>query len=548
MMFALGASAFALVAESTSSAANPPVWISGMSVSDAWMSGLTMQNWNGALTQQAYAEGNYIWFIAKISVSAPGDTDAEHLWTGNGEDNATLTISGKDNCLNLTSANMATLAKIDGMNVTARQINNVSQNVLSTANSVKFTFRSAAPVSMDSQGVLQFNANFMSNLWIDGIYAKNSYYDGVNKNAAGVLAPLANQATLQKDYFLHFMAIANAATEGVCVGTLKVNGSDEFKRQGATNDANFDQWQSALYSTPTQIGTYTDYTSHGSWYNWNANAANNWTAQYNSQYSDTTILPGDRSVPVILYNTYNKVTYAIAEINGEATPWSVAQGWRGGYSNGGSIYVLMSADCAKFKVAFHVDGSFRGLLAWNDDYRTGAQTYYNTSELNLPAGTVWPFSFTESATVSQGNANAELPNRTGKAGSFNFFSNRRTWDAAYYMPLTSNDTSANGINLVTSFHGGSMSTAELEAIFNFFGFAYTNPQAPIDADFLLNSKLVSPAEARYNVANAVITTPDTTVTIPQTGDAVSTTGMILVASAILAAAAVGFVLSKKAHN
>ncbi len=122
MMFALGATAFALVAETASSAANPPVWISGMTVSDAWMSGLTMQNWNGSLTQQAYAEGNYIWFIARISVSAPGDTDAEHLWTGSGEDHATLTIQGKDNCLNLTSANMATLARIDGMNVTARQI------------------------------------------------------------------------------------------------------------------------------------------------------------------------------------------------------------------------------------------------------------------------------------------------------------------------------------------------------------------------------------------------------------------------------------------
>ncbi len=541
MMFAMGATAFALVAETASSAANPPVWVSGISVSDAWMSGLTMQNWNGSLTQQAYAEGNYIWFIARISVSAPEDTDAEHLWTGNGEDHATLTIQGKDNCLNLTSANMATLARIDGMNVSARQINNVSTNVTATANSAKFTFSSASPSGM-SDGVLQFSTDNLSNLGLDGIYAKNSYYDSTtpNYNASGVAIPYSNAATLQKDFYLHFMGIVNAATEGVCVATLKVNGSEEFVRQGATNNDNYDQWYGTPYSTPTQIGTYSDYNGYSTWYNWQANyTGTNWAGYYNSQFDDTVMLPGDRSVPVILYNTYNQITYAIAEINGEATPWSEAQGWRGGYSNGGSIYVLMSQDCQTFRVAFHVDTTFRGLLTWDEDYRSGAPVYTNASQLGTLASSDYPFSW---------SGDADIAARTGEAGDFDFFNNRRTWDAAYYMPLTSNDTSASGINLVASYHGGTMATSELEAIFNFFGFAYTNPTPPTDEDFLLNSKLTSTAEARYNVANAVVTTPDTTVVIPQTGDAASSTGLILIASAILAAAAVGFVLSKRARD
>ncbi len=395
---------------------------------------------------------------------------------------------------------------------------------------------------MSADGVLQFSPNNLAGLGLDGIYAKGTFYDtdNLNYNAAGVPIPYANQATIQKDFYLHFMGIANAATEGVCVATLKVNGSEEFKRQGAINNADFDEWSSAPYSTPTQIGTYSNYTGYGTWYNWQNNyAGTNWAGYYDSQFSDTLILPGDRSVPVILYNTYNKITYAIAEINGAATPWSVAQGWRGGYSNGGSIYVLMSENCQDFKVAFHVDTTFRGLLAWSDDYRKGAPVYTDAAQLGTLATADYPFSW---------GGDADIAARTGVAGDFDFFNNRRTWDAAYYMPLTSNDTSASGINLVASYHGGTMPTSELEAVFNFFGFAYTNPKAPTDEDFLLNSKLTSTAEARYNVANAVVTTPDTTVVIPQTGDAVSSTGLILVASAILAAAAVGFVLSKRAHN
>ena len=505
MMFALGASAFALVAETAASSSNPPVWISGMTVSDAWMSGLTMQNWNGSLTQQAYAEGNYIWFIARISVAAPGDTEAEHLWTGSGEE-ATLTIQGKDNCLNLTSANMATLAKISGMNVTARQINNQSNNAPSTANQAKFVFKSA-PANNVVNGELVFNDNEMANLKLDGIYAKNTYaLDGVRPTVEGEIYRVATHAaTKQKDYFLHFMAIVNASTEGVCIGTLKVNGQDEFKRQGQNGVG-------APYSTPGQVGTNSDYTGYGNWYNWNTNGLYNEDTFYGAQYSETEIKPGDRSIPVILYNTYNKITYAIAEINGKATTASADLGYRGPYANSGSIYVLMSKDCQTFKVGFAVaNNAFQGLVTWNDDFRDG-------------------------------------PNGAGKAGDFDFFNNSKTWDAAYYMSLTSNDTSSGGINLVESYHGGSMSTSELEAIFNFFGFAYTNPKAPTDADFLLNSKLVTTAEARYNVANAVITTPDTTVVIPQTGDAASSTGLILIASAILAAAAVGFVLSKRVHN
>ncbi len=555
MMFALGATAFALVADTPASAANPPVFISGMTVSDAWMSGLTMQNWNGSLTQQAYAEGNYIWFIARISVSAPGDTQGEHEWTGNGEDTAVLTIQGKDNCLNLTSANMATLARIDGMNVTARQINNLAQRVTATSNQAKFTFVSAAPAGVRER-ILYFDPNNLADLKLDGIYAKDKWYiENGNFNDQHVGIPYGHEATNQKDFYLHFMGIAQAATEGVCIGTLKVNGEEEFKRQGAIPATEYDRWFSAPYSTPTQIGTYSDYIGHGSWYWWQRdNDNNNWDASYPAQFSDTEIKPGDRSVPVILYNTYNKITYAIAEINGAATPWSTAQGWRGGYSNGGSIYVLMSQDCQDFKVAFHVDTTFRGLLAWHEDYRKGAPVYSDLNDLALPAGTSWPWSFGESGTgatagqVTAAVAFEELPNRTGVAGDFDFFNNRRTWDAAYYMPRTSNDTSSAGINLIDSFHGGTMATSELEAIFNFFGFAYTNPNAPTDADFLLNSALTSTAEARYNVANAVVTTPDTTVVIPQTGDAATGTGLILVASAVLAAAAVGFVLSKRARD
>ncbi len=523
MMLAMGASAFALVAESSAASAQPPVWISGMTVSDAWMSGLTMTNWTGSLTQQAYAEGNYIWFIARISVAAPGDTDAEHLWTGSGE-TATLTITGKDNCLNLTSANMATLAKINGMSVTARQIqNNNTSIVQATANQAKFTFKSIAGYDVNSDNVVEFSPDSLQYLGLDGIYAKNTW---VADPDATPYTPARNDATMQKDFYLHFMGIANAATEGVCIGTMKVNGSDEFVRQGDTYVAvdniddparTADYWYGTPYSTPGQVATGSSYLGYGNWYQWNNVSSNNESTYLAGQISSTQINPGDRSVPVILYNTYNKITYAIAEINGKAVPSpNMELGWRGPYANAGSIYVLMTKDCADFKVGFSVaNGAFQGLVTWNDDFRDGSPV---------------------------------LDDYTGgKAGDFNFFNNKHTWNAAYYIPLTSNDVS-NSVNLVASYNGGTMSTGELEAIFNFFGFAYTNPKAPIDADFLLRSSLISTQEARYNVANAVITTPDTTVVIPQTGDAASSTGLILVASAILAAAAVGFVLSKRAHN
>ncbi len=442
---------------------------------------------------------------------------------------------------------MATLARIDGMNVTARQINNAANNVKVSASSAQFTFSSAAASTMDANNKLVFSADNLASLKLDGIYAGSSFFANDNK-VGGVNAPYPNVATLQKDFYLHFMAITNASTEGVCIATLKVNGTDEFVRQGSSMSPNGNYGQTPAYSTATQIASFSDYTAYGAWYNEKLNySGNNWASTASGQMDEHMIKPGDRSVPVILYNTYNKITYAIAEINGAATPWSVAQGFRGGYSNGGSIYVLMSKDCASFKVAFAVDGTFRGLLDWNKDYRTGARVFTSVADLGLKLADM-PYSFREDgATIPQeAKDDAEIAARTGVAGDFNFFTNRKTWDAAYYMPLMSNDTSNGGINLVSAYHGGGMSTSELEAIFNFFGFAYTNPVAPSDADFLMNSKLVSSAEAKYNVANAVITTPDTTVTIPQTGDAVSSTGLILIASAILAAAAVGFVLSKRA--
>ncbi len=528
MMFALGATAFALVADTPTGSLQPPVWLSGITVSDAWMSGLTMQNWSGSLTQQAYAEGNYIWFIARISVAAPGDTDGEHLWTGNGEDKATLTIQGKDNCLNLSSANMATLARIEGQSVTSRTINNATKNVSATSNQAKYTFTSMPAYGIDDQtDHLRFNPDNLMNLGLDGIYAADTYTsrfpDTYNTQTGNQWRP-GNAATLQKDYYLHFMAICNTATEGVCVGTLRVNGEDQFTRQGSEMR---DDWKSEFsvpYSTPTQLGdqgTPSDYMGYNNWYYWQRNGGTygyNWDAYNEAQYDRHTLKPGDRSVPVILYNTYNRITYAIAEINGEAVASTgMNHGWRGPYGNGGSIYVLMSQDCQDFKVGFAVSGgAFQGLVSWNDDFRDGSPVLDN---------------FTG-----------------GKAGDFDFFHNWHTWNAAYYIPLTSNETSGGANNLVASYNGGTMSTGELEAIFNFFGFAYTNPRAPTDADFLLNSALTSTQEVRYNVANAVVTTPDNTIVIPQTGDAASSTGLILVASAILAAAAVGFVLSKRAKN
>ncbi len=334
---ALGTGAFALVGASEATAKNPPVFIQELVVSDAWMSGLTQQNWMGALHQQTYVEGSYIWFIAKISVSAYEDTDGARLWT-NGDEEAVLTVTSKDNCLNFSSASIAHFARIQGMDVASEQVRpNLDHLIEATASRAVFTFRCQAlanPPVIENE-TLVFPQD-LENLRMDGIVP------------ADVFGIEAHSATKQKDYYLHFMAIANAATEGVCSATFRIDNPDALtflRDQGAQEDEN------AAY--PTE--------------NW-------WEWEYGDTSSDSMLLPGDRSIIYYVDNTLNDKIYAIMKINGKATPASEALGWKGPYGNTGSIYVIMNQELTQCYIGFAVSGGrLQGTVHWDRNYRANGE-------------------------------------------------------------------------------------------------------------------------------------------------------------------------------
>lgn len=353
MLFALGTGAFALVAARDSPDKNPPIFISELTVSDAWMSGLTKQNWQKALFEQTYVEGSYIWFIAKISVSACDDTDSGQLWT-NGDEEAVLTVTSKDNCLDFTGAGLANFALIQGMDVLSEGVDpNNGGLVEARAERVTFKFGCLAmQYPPTTKSALDKTLNFtedLANLKMDGIYPEHFF----GKDA--------NYATLQKDYYLHFMAIANAATEGVCTATLKVNDTDAhtFLRDPAGQlDEN------AVYVTE----------------NW-------WETV--SESSNSQLNPGDRSYIYRFDNTVNGNVYSIMRINGVEAANSV--GRDAPFDRTDSIYVVMneSATVCHFGFAVESSGRIQGLVHWDNDKKDvypGAFTSAYTNAKTWDAG------------------------------------------------------------------------------------------------------------------------------------------------------------------
>ncbi len=324
-----GTGSLALVASGDNTQSNPPVFISNLVVSDAWMSGLTKQNWQGALQEQTYVEGSKIWFIATISVSAYEDTDSGYLWSGGAEE-AVLTVSGKENCLNFSSASLAHFAKIRGMDVLSEEVDvNEGYLVEARADRAAFTFScqtlSDPPIVEDKTLIFQDD---LAHLKMDGIFPADMLGKGVH------------QATKQKDYYLHFMAVANAATEGVCTSTLSVDDTDAmtFLRDPDTEAAN-DVYTSENWYSPNDAG------------------------------SNAQLHPGNRSYIYRFTNTQNNKTYTVMKISGSEAANN--NGWEGPFNNTRSIYVIMDIDSTRCYIGIAVSssGQIQGLVYWNSSYR-----------------------------------------------------------------------------------------------------------------------------------------------------------------------------------
>ncbi len=328
-LFTIGAGSFALVAAGDSPDRNPPVFISELYVADAWMSGLTMQNWKSALVDQVYVEGSHIWFIAKISVSAYEDTDSGSLWY-DGSEEAILTITSKDNCLDFSSAGVAHFAEIKGMDVQSEMVG-PDNGALVEARANKATFKftcQTLPSSPTVQNQALVFPDDLANLKMDGIFPHDLLYVG------------SNYATRQKDYYLHFMAIANKATEGVCTATLKVDDAEAMR---------------FLRDPAGQRDRNAAYTSE------------NWWAP-NDAVSAAQLNPGDRSYIYRLSNSVNNKAYSIMKISGQ--PAASVAGFDGPFNNTTGIYVIMNSDATQCYFGIAVSGTrIQGLVYWDVNQR-----------------------------------------------------------------------------------------------------------------------------------------------------------------------------------
>lgn len=91
--------------------------------------------------------------------------------------------------------------------------------------------------------------------------------------------------------------------------------------------------------------------------------------------------------------------------------------------------------------------------------------------------------------------------------------------------------------------------SELKAIMDFFSFSFANEYPVLDKHFEAHAGYWMNQEAKFNVANAVIITPDPPIAnVPKTGDAANSLGIALIAFAVSALLAVGFVTSRRVHN
>ncbi len=329
MLFAIGTGTLALVAERDSEPKNPPIFIRSLVVADAWMSGLTRQNWQGALVDQTYVEGTDIWFIAAISVSAYEDTDSGQLWF-NGSEEAFLSVTSQNNCLDFSSASLATFAKIKGMDVLSEQLNPVSSRLVE-ARYDRAVFRFSCQTLPDDPIVEHEALVFpedLANLKIDGIFP------------ADILGPGVHHATMQKDYYLHFKAVANAATEGVCIATLKVDDT-EARRFLRDPDAQHDEEAAYL-------------------------SANWWSPH--DENANALLNPGDRSFIYRIDNTVNNKVYSMMKLSGRAVENN--SGHEAPFRNTSSIYVIMNEGATECYVGFAVAGTrLQGLVYWDINYR-----------------------------------------------------------------------------------------------------------------------------------------------------------------------------------
>jgi len=232
----------------------------------------------------------------------------------------------------------------------------------------------------------------------------------------------------------------------------------------------------------------------------------------------TKLYVGERSQIWPLYNSINGEEYRVFKIPNMTG---------GPYAGKGVLYVITNKDMDENIITFVVDGStFLGLAKFTN--ATGF--VFGVSDHAIAAGGV------------------NRSSASGGVSGFDFAMDSVL--ACYYMPVASNDMSSNVVNLqyLNDSTDAAISRTQLQAIFDFFNLAYANPIAPTDKHFLSRSGFTTEAEVSYNVANAIIPTPDTSVTIPKTGDGATGIGIVLAASAILAAAAVGFMLTKRVRG
>ncbi len=460
-LMSIASSAFALVPASTATAKQSPVYINRLTVTDPYLTSLTVSNWGASMAGNTYAANTQIFFLAEIIVAGQKDTDGPLKWDGNALKTASLEFTSPNNAVNFSAANMAFFAQVNGFNVNSQSV---------TKNSQITSTKAAFELNTDSKNDLQ------------GLY----------------MAPATAAA---QTYYLHFAAITNAATEGVCKGTLSA---------GAGNDS----------------------------------------MKYNRFYP--------------LYDGNNTLVYNVAKVkNAEGGPW-------GGKGN---IYVVAAPDNSGNVISFVVSGKYEGLAK----YRSATNWMTPQAPAATPAPTVTPAptaapeptpaapaapapeapvgSPTDSAatpTTAPEPTATPTPAPTATPAPSEP-SEPMAFEAKNYEAVYTNYTSASASKLV--FADGiteAISTADLQRVFDFFGFSFQNNGVPEDRHFIGRGSFISSAEAKFN-AGSVLPPVGTLpayppMPVPQTDGAPESTGYILAACALLLAGAAGFVFSRRASR